>query len=128
MTKQGNLFGAPPPCALCKHEVHTGLCAFAGCRCDPSARDDDSEIKALGGDGILNRDDLPSLNKAMILIRDLMLDGRWHMDEEVIAVSGQREGLRRMRQLRDHGFVVSMRRSTPYKRRFEYMLSRKVGR
>lgn len=84
----------------------------------------DEEIRSLGGRGILKPADLPALTAAERRIFDLMLDHRWHTANEIIGVSGQREGLRRMRQLRRRGWEIERRRNTRAKwaRDFEYRL------
>lgn len=62
--------------------------------------DTERHRRALGGSGILTDDDLKAFSEAAGKIEKLMLDGRWHTATEIIGVSGQREGLRRMRELR----------------------------
>lgn len=69
------------------------------------------EIKALGGEGTLTEADLPSLGAAAERVLALLQDGQWHTATEVIRVSGQREGLRRLRQLRQAGHRIDAERS-----------------
>ena len=79
------------------------------------------QIAALGGEGILREDDLPSFSDAENHILWLIQDGRWHLAPEIIRVSGQREGLRRLRGLRSKGFTIERRRVAE-SREFEYRL------
>jgi len=67
-------------------------------------------IDALGGAGILTETDLPSLSEAEQRIAGLLGDGKWHSASIIIAYSGQREGLRRLRALRQRGFIVERKR------------------
>jgi hypothetical protein len=39
-----------------------------------------------------------------------MKDGAWHTAQSIIDASGQREGIRRMRELRQIGYVVEQMR------------------
>jgi hypothetical protein len=57
-------------------------------------------ISQVGGVGILTLNDLPPLNEAVMRVFRLMRDGNWYSSETIIDVSEQREGLRRMRELR----------------------------
>jgi hypothetical protein len=59
-----------------------------------------NRLEAIGANGILAEEDIELLNAATVKILKLMRDGAWHSAEEIIQVSGQREGLRRMRTLR----------------------------
>ena len=59
-----------------------------------------SSVKALGGQDYLKHSDLPQFSSAMKRIADLLRDFQWHSANEIIQVSGQREGLRRLRDLR----------------------------
>ena len=58
-------------------------------------------IKRLGGQGILQRADLIDLQTQRARVLWLMLDGLWHTATEIITWSHGREGLRRMRELRE---------------------------
>ena len=78
-------------------------------------------IKRLGGAGILKESDVPGLDAANFRVGKLMADGGWYDDTRIIEVSGQREGLRRMRELRREGFSVERRR-IPNTRQFQYRL------
>lgn len=62
--------------------------------------------EALGGTETLSDSDLDDLGKGVRLVHELMKDGRWHTADEVKRATGQREGLRRLRELRRFGFVV----------------------
>lgn len=77
-------------------------------------------IEQVGGTGILVPEDLPALNEAVRRVLSLMRDGQWHSSEQIIAASGQREGLRRMRELRRWWDVQRRRNGEP--RDFEYRL------
>ena len=66
------------------------------------------KIKSLGGVGILRPTDIPSLSEAARRVEALMLDGGWHKATEILAVAGQREGLRRLRELRPRYDVARM--------------------
>lgn len=79
------------------------------------------EIARLGGQGILTEQDLPSLSKAQQAIMSLMGDGNWHPASRIIEICGQREGLRRLRDLRSKGYTVERRRSGE-SRDFEYQI------
>jgi hypothetical protein len=79
------------------------------------------EIARLGGVGILIKQDLPSLSKAQRRIVVLMEDEHWHSATEIIEASGQREGLRRLRDLRSKGYTVNMERDGE-SREFFYQL------
>ena len=49
----------------------------------------------------LTHSDMQDFTEARKAIYNLMIDGRWHNADEIISVSGQREGLRRLRELRE---------------------------
>ena len=70
---------------------------------------------ALGGPGILTGKDTRDLNAASMRVLKMMSDHEWHTAEEIELAAGKdgipaREGLRRMRQLRQIGFDVSKKR------------------
>ena len=80
-------------------------------------------IKRLGGEGILRRSDVADLKNQRDKVLYLMLDGNWHDAGQIIAASGGREGLRRMRELREIPNVVIERKPHPdFKRDFMYRL------
>lgn len=58
--------------------------------------------KALGGYKELTQKDIDDFSFAKKRIWELMKDGRWHTASSIIKASGQREGLRRMRDLRPY--------------------------
>lgn len=58
-------------------------------------------------------------------VLELMGDGKWHTPEEIIAASRQREGLRRMRDLRQWYNVEH--RSIKGRKAWEYRLTNKTG-
>lgn len=84
--------------------------------------DEDRQIGIFGGHGILTKEDLPDLTEASRRIFNLMKDGAWHTAEEIEAVSEQREGLRRMRDLRRRGHEIEVKRDGST-RRFLYRLT-----
>lgn len=81
------------------------------------------DIARLGGEGILNEEDVPSLTQAQERIRRRMNDGLWHSATEIIGVSGQREGLRRLRDLRSKGYTIERQRRIN-SREFYYRLTK----
>jgi len=81
-----------------------------------------NNAKALGGKGTLKEGDLNELAKATRRVFTLMSDGRWHTADAIIAASQQREGLRRMRELR-RWFEVERRR-VGESRNWHYRLSK----
>lgn len=128
MTRQDDLFErTPPTCATCRHARHEGTpCPFGGCTCDASGNA--RVIARLGGEGILEHGDLHALTEASRAIERMMLDGYWHTATEIVNISGQREGLRRMRELR-RSYIVERRRgdgTTHSSREFEYRLRRRA--
>jgi len=54
--------------------------------------------------------DFYGLQRACRLVYDLMRDGAWHTATAIIEASGQREGLRRMRDLRQIGYQIEQHR------------------
>ena len=54
--------------------------------------------------------DFSGLQAACRRVYDLMRDGEWHTATEVIDAAKQREGLRRMRDLRQIGYVLEQHR------------------
>jgi len=80
------------------------------------------EIARLGGEGILNEKDLVQFSEAQQAIIDFMQDGEWYSATSIIEWSGQREGLRRLRDLRSRGYCVEKTR-LPGSRDFYYRLT-----
>jgi hypothetical protein len=78
-------------------------------------------IESLGGVGVLTTQDLKDFNKAQRLILGLMSDGEWHPASKIIEVGGQRESLRRLRDLRSSGYDVRLKRDSE-SRDFLYQL------
>lgn len=60
----------------------------------------EDRIRALGGIGILEERDIAELNRGCALAWRLMRDGKKHTAQEILAATGQSEGLRRLRELR----------------------------
>ena len=83
-------------------------------------------IKKLGGAGILRRSDLEDLSNQRTRVLWLMLDGLPHTASEIIKVSGGREGLRRMRELREIPYVT-IQRDRGVGRDFTYCLIYRPG-
>jgi hypothetical protein len=79
------------------------------------------ELKKLGGSELLTQQDLSDFSKAKKRILQLMSDGAWHTATEIIEVTGQREGLRRLRDLRGKGIEVEVMRDGD-KREFLYRI------
>lgn len=82
------------------------------------------EIKRLGGEGILNDRDIRDFSKVQLALIEYMADGEWYAATTIIEWSGQREGLRRLRDLRSRGFVVERKRDKTG-REFYYRLTPK---
>jgi hypothetical protein len=80
------------------------------------------EISKLGGVDVITDHDLSDFSKAKKRILDLMSDGAWHTATEIIEVTGQREGLRRLRDLRGKGIEVEVMRDGD-KREFLYRIN-----
>jgi len=74
------------------------------------------DISRLGGEGILTPDDVPELKAGTRRVLTLMSDGQYHSAQEVLVAAGKdgipaTEGLRRLRELRAHGFDVEKERT-----------------
>lgn len=80
----------------------------------------------LGFEGMTTRD-MSQLQAACHRVFALMRDGAWHNAQAIIDASGQREGLRRMRELKGIGYQVEQRRSGD-RREFQYRLIHPDGR
>lgn len=76
---------------------------------------------SIGGAG-LTKDDFNQLSAAAQRVFELLKDGQWHTADEVLQVANQREGLRRMREIRQRGVTVETRRLDENKRAFEYRI------
>ena len=73
------------------------------------------DILRLGGEGVLTPEDIPELKAGTRRVLALMLDGRFHSAQEIMLAAGRdgvpaMEGLRRMRELRGHGFDLEKER------------------
>lgn len=64
----------------------------------------------LGFEGMTERD-MSGLQEACRRVWRLMKDGAWHDAQAIIDAAGQREGIRRMRELRGLGYIVERDRS-----------------
>jgi len=76
----------------------------------PLAQNINRSIARLGGRGSLTTSDLLEFSWAKIKILHLLIDGRWHSAQEIIDASEQREGLRRLRDLRSDGFEIEKKK------------------
>ena len=78
--------------------------------------------------GILYQGDVRELKDQRSKVLYLMLDGQWHYADQIITASGGREGLRRMRELREIPGVTIERMRHPHRKRdFRYRLKYDVG-
>jgi hypothetical protein len=84
-------------------------------------------IKKLGGQGILKKSDVVFLKSQRARVLFLMMDGHWHLAGQIIKASGGREGLRRMRELREIPNVTIDRERAYQSRDFMYRLIYKPG-
>lgn len=82
-------------------------------------------LDELGGRGILTEDDLPSLSAATVRIYQLMSGGDWFYADDIERAAGQREGLRRMRDLRKLQGVTIERKRDYASRVFSYRMVRR---
>lgn len=82
-----------------------------------------SKILQLGGEGVLLEADLLDFSEAKRRIIQLMSNGEWWSATSIITASGQREGLRRLRDLRSDGFEVYRMRGGLDTREWWYRLS-----
>ena len=71
---------------------------------------------------LLTEQDMADFSTARKRVYELMISGKWHTAEEIIEVAGQREGLRRLRELRAW-FVIDKRNNG--NRNFSYKLTQK---
>jgi hypothetical protein len=83
------------------------------------------QIAKLGGAGILDPSDIPSMNEAVLRVFMLMRDGEWHRAPVICLAAGRdgvpaSEGLRRMRELR--ALFTIERRRVPDSNTWEYRL------
>ncbi len=60
----------------------------------------------IGATPELTTKDLLRLKGAVKKVHELMKDGQWHTASSIIEASGIREGLRRLRELRDKGKTI----------------------
>jgi threonyl-tRNA synthetase len=77
---------------------------------------------SIGAKPELTPDALAGLSKATARVYELLKDGHWHSATSIIEASGIREGLRRVRELRQRGMKVDCRLQEGSKREFEYRL------
>ena len=83
-----------------------------------------TRIKAIGAEGILEEEDLPSLDSQREKVRQLMLDGQWHSGPEILETAGGTEGMRRLRELRAKGYTVEKARDSLNRRFWWYRMTR----
>lgn len=78
-------------------------------------------LRKLGAEGILRVEDLPALGQDKLKILTLMSDGAWHTRDEIEACTAPaREGMGRMRELRQYFIIDRMRCES--RRQFVYRL------
>jgi len=70
----------------------------------------------------LKTEDFVDFDKAEKAVFNLMKDGNWHTASEIINTSGQREGLRRMRTLRQNPVVKEIAKKRTDKREWIYRM------
>jgi hypothetical protein len=82
-------------------------------------------LRAHGAQTILEQSDISDLRKATARVFELMLDRQWHSPDEICAAAGGREGLRRLREvrqvIRQWNLVIEKRKVS--KRLFYYRLT-----
>jgi hypothetical protein len=76
------------------------------------------EIKRLGGEGILNEEDIKDFSRVEKVIIENIREGVWYSAEHIIKVVGQREALRRLRDLRKKNYLVERKRVSDYREFF----------
>lgn len=90
------------------------------------ARAEDFDLQSIVNSHIgqhnLTRSQLLDLDSSTGRVFDLMKDGEWHDATTIIAASGVREGLRRMRTLRQHGHVIEREKVEHDRREYRYRL------
>lgn len=112
---------AYPECRFC-HGAGCVACAGEWQRAERAKQVDAARyIARVGGEGVLTAEDVPALQDACYRVRDLMAAGGWFTAQSIIECAGQREGLRRLRELRVLGYEVEKRRIAE-RREFEYRL------
>lgn len=95
----------------------------------PQRQTPEDWIRAHGGEGILNDQDVPALTAASLRVLDIVRDLNWHSADEIRTVAGNgtpaSEGLRRWRDLKPYlaacGFTTEKRRIKG-SRLFEYRI------
>ena len=80
------------------------------------------QIEKLGGAGILTRQDITDLSAQRAKVLYLMLDGLWHTADAICMAAKGREGLRRMRELRELPGVTIDRARCSGSRNYMYRL------
>lgn len=89
--------------------------------------DDDRQLSLLGAHGILTPSDLDDLSAGCQRVLALISDNRWHSAEAIRVAAGENgipasEGLRRLRELRQAGIKIEMRKCAMGARLFEYRM------
>jgi len=69
----------------------------------------------------LNESDYDDLKRSTKRVYYLMKDGEWHHAQSIITASETREGLRRMRELREH-YTIESHRCSSHNRDWKYRL------
>lgn len=75
-------------------------------------------IAMLGGEGVLSEEKAMETGIGVLRVLDLMMAGKWHSSDEICRVASgghgyATEGLRRMRELRRHGFTIDRKQVGP---------------
>lgn len=71
----------------------------------------ETHARRIGGDdGTVSRKDISDFQIATRRVHALMRDGQWHSAQTIIEASGIREGLRRMRELRQLNYRIERMR------------------
>ena len=94
---------------------------------DPASDWLDTSIKRLGGEGILDLEDILDFTESVQRVFSLMSDGEWHTSDEIkrAAADGDymmESGKRRMRELRDVDALEIEKRRPDDSREYEYRL------
>tara|TARA_R110000824_G_scaffold294669_3_gene483061 strand:- start:1544 stop:1972 length:429 start_codon:yes stop_codon:yes gene_type:complete len=67
-------------------------------------------VASIGGEGIIRKQDIPILYKGVQQVFDIMKDGKWYTIPQLRERTGQEGADRRMRELRQNGYIVDRRR------------------
>lgn len=76
----------------------------------------------LGAQGTATAKDLEDFQEATKRVHALLKDGRWHSATEIYEVTKQRDGMRRLRELRQLGYVIERSRPDESSREWHYRM------